>query len=139
MNYELYLKPGFGRRIRQTASINGMRHILGNLWTSIAGYGHGAPAFSGPPQSLSPSSISGAAGATSVGTVFTATPATFEGADTVTGRWKDDMTPIAGQTGLTFDSTGQAAGVKLNYEAIATNKDGTINNPSNVIVLTPAP
>lgn len=38
--YELYLKPGFGRRIRRVNSVGGMKRIGGNLWTAIDGYGH---------------------------------------------------------------------------------------------------
>lgn len=47
--YELYLKSGFGRRIRRVASVAGMRKIAANLWTSIAGYGYDVPPDIYPP------------------------------------------------------------------------------------------
>lgn len=44
MAVELYLKAGFGRRIRRVSSTAGLRHILGSLWTSMTAYGAaGAP------------------------------------------------------------------------------------------------
>jgi hypothetical protein len=139
MLYELYLKSGFGRRIRPVSSVAGMRRILGNLWTSIAGYGHGTVAPFPKPTVTTAPSISGAAGATTVGTLLTAVQGVFAGSGVVvTGQWMNGTTPIPGQTGLTLDTTALAADASITYKSTASNSGGSVESSSNAIVLTAA-
>lgn len=60
-------------------------------------------------------------GTPTVGQTLTATDATFSGATTgVTGQWKADGQPLAGQTGPTLTLTAAHANKKISYASTAT-------------------
>lgn len=76
------------------------------------------------------------------GTVFTATPGTWEDADTVAGQWQMAGPPpsafayIDGETGLTLTLGSELEeGARYRYRETATNGLGSASSNSNVITL----
>lgn len=132
MPTEVYKKTSFGRRVRKItqAVANGLEHISSSLYSSLN---------LSAPVNTTPNSIAGAAGATTVGTVFTNTPGIYTGSApiTVTRQWLRNGAVISGQTGATLNTaSGYTAGQQITCRETATNAVGSIQVTSNSITLT---
>jgi len=70
-----------------------------------------------------------------VGTVATATPGTWNNADTVTGQWQclnsTDWLNLTGETGINHTLTEADAALPIRYLETATNAGGSTQEPSN--------
>jgi len=132
MPFEIYLKPGFGRRIRKitAAAAAGLKHLYTNLYTSV-----GMATTPKPTVTTAPV-VAGAGGADAVGTTFTVTPGVYTGTPAITRQWQNNGADIPGETGTTYDSTGDSAGDVVTCVETATNAGGSITSTSNGITLT---
>ncbi len=95
----------------------------------------------GAPMSAVPVNTRAAAitGTTAVGGTLTCTPGNWVGFPdaTVTRQWRRNGTDVAGQTGLTFSTTGSTAGQTITCMETANNGvGGNVTQVSNGIVLT---
>lgn len=136
--YEVY-ETRWGRRIRKISqqAAASLKKLGSGLYTSIPALGYVAP----PPPPAAPTVttqpvLAGAGGATAVGTLLTVTPGVYTGSPTVTRIWKKGATTIAGQTGLTLDTTSLAQGDSITCVETATNAGGSVTGTSNAIALT---
>lgn len=136
--YEIY-STQWGRRLRKISqqAAASLKKLGPGLYTSIPALGYVAP----PPTPAAPTVttqpvLAGAGGATSVGTLLTVTPGVYTGSPTITRVWKKGTDTIAGQTGLTLDTTSLAQGDSITCVETATNAGGNVTGTSNAIVLT---
>lgn len=90
----------------------------------------GAPSPS-LPVNLAPPSI---AGTLTIGSVLTATPGTWTGADSVTGEWYVDGV-ATGDTDTSYTVLFADAGMDVDYRETATNPHGSTSETSNVLTI----
>lgn len=123
MPVEVYLKPGFGRRVRHisAAEASGLHQIDGELYTSI-----------GVPSNVTPPSI---AGDSTVGSTLTLTPGTYDDANSIDREWYVNDS-ASGETGLTLDTSALSEGDTVKVTETATGDQGFITQDSNEVVLT---
>lgn len=69
---------------------------------------------------------------------LTATPGTWTGAESVSGQWYRDATPLAGKTDLTYTQVEADIGSQIKYKETATNAGGinSATQDSNVLSAT---
>lgn len=132
MALELYLKPGFGRRLRRVTSTAGLRHILDGLWTSLTNYG--TPAVAVKPVNTAAPAITPASAVP--GATLTCSTGTWTGGGSIayTYVWKNGGTPIGGATTNSITGANVTAGA-ITCEVTATNSAGATMQVSNSVAV----
>lgn len=122
---EVFLKTGFGRRLRKVLTPTaGAKKINSELYSTLD-----APPATAPVRTAQPV----IAGALTTGSVLTCTPGTYTGTPTptVTRQWNVGLTPVPGATGLTYTILAADSGKLINCIETATNSAGTATGTSN--------